>query len=130
MANSYSSNPNQQMVRINKQSTNDKEETNYYAKINLRSIQYAIKDLTSAEFQVWLYFAKNQPNFTFFVSPASAKADWNLSPSTFRKAKRVLKDKGYLVDTGQGYWNFYEIPPEDLRPMKVKKVDQSNDIVD
>lgn len=128
MATSYTNNPNQQFVKINKEPTDDKMAKHYYAKINLKSIAYAIKTLSGSEFQVWLYFAKNQAGYAFYVSPASAKAEWGLSPSTFRKAKQALKEKGFLVDTGEGYWNFYEIPPIDLETMKVRKVDQSKEI--
>jgi hypothetical protein len=35
------------------------DENNLYAKINLEAMKLAMKDLTPAQFEVWMYFAKN-----------------------------------------------------------------------
>jgi hypothetical protein len=46
-----------------------------------------MKDLTPTQFQVWLYFAKNQAGHTFAVSPASALNEFGIKKDTFQKAK-------------------------------------------
>lgn len=105
--------PNQQIVSVNKEKC-DKE--NIYAKINLDAIAQAVKDLSKAEFQVWLYFAKNQQGYTFAVSPAAALKEWGISKDTFHKAVQTLKKKRYLIndtDKGSNYWVFYELPIEE-----------------
>jgi hypothetical protein len=48
----FNSNPNQEYVVINKEDCNGKMIDNYYAAINLRSIKYALRDLTPAQFEV------------------------------------------------------------------------------
>lgn len=48
----FDSNPNQEYVVINKEDCNGRLVDNYYAAINLRSIKYALRDLTPAQFEV------------------------------------------------------------------------------
>lgn len=57
----------------------------------------AMKDLTPVQFQVWLYFAKNQQGYMFAVSPAAALSEAGIKKDSFRKSVEVLKEKGYLV---------------------------------
>ena len=85
--------------------------------VNINAMQLAAKDLTPAQFQVWLYFAKNQAGYTFAVSPAAALNEFGIKKDTFQKAKAILKEKGYLVENlakGKNHWIFKEIPVEDL----------------
>jgi hypothetical protein len=76
-----------------------------------------MKDLTPVQFQVWLYFAKNQAGYVFAVSPAAALNEFGIKKQSFQDAKRVLKDKGYLVPNpakGKNYFIFYEKPVEEI----------------
>lgn len=105
---------NQEVVIVNKEPT---DKNNIYACININAIALAMKDLTPAQFQVWLYFAKNQAGYTFAVSPAAALNEFGIKKDTFQKAKQVLKEKGYLInDTSKGknYWIFREVPEEEV----------------
>ena len=80
-------------------------------------MQKAVKDLTPAQFQVWLYFAKNQSGYTFAVSPSAALNEFGIKKDTFQKAKQVLKQKGYLIENlakGKNHWIFKEVPVEDV----------------
>ena len=113
------SNPNQDMVTVQKEPC-DKQ--HLYATINLEAMRLAMKDLTPAQFEVWMYFAKNQAGYTFAVSPAAALDEFGIKKDTFQKAKVVLKDKGYLIEDlarGKNHWIFREIPEEEI--MYVKK---------
>lgn len=106
--------PNQDVVTVKKETCN---KDNLYATINIRAIQLAMKDLTNAEFQVWLYFAKNQAGYTFAVSPADALNEFGISKDTFQKSKKKLKEKGYLTEDlskGPNHWIFNEIAVEDI----------------
>lgn len=112
--------PNQNIVEVRKEPT-DKQ--NLYACINLGAMQLAMKDLTPAQFQVWLYFAKNQAGYQFAVSPAAALNEFGIKKDTFQKAVLVLKEKRYLTPNsakGKNYWIFREIPEEE--EMIVEKV--------
>ena len=105
---------NQDIVEVQKEPC-DKD--NIYMVINQEAVRLAVKDLTLAQFQVWLYFAKNQAGYTFAVSPAAALDEFGIKKDTFQKAKQVLKEKGYLIENpvkGKNHWIFREIPVEDI----------------
>lgn len=105
---------NQDIVEVQKEIC---DKNNLYATINLNAMRLAMKDLTPAQFEVWLYFAKNQAGYTFAVSPAAALDEFGIKKDTFQTAKRVLKEKGYLVEDltkGKNHWIFREIPVEDI----------------
>lgn len=105
---------NQDIVEVHKEPC-DKD--HIYMVINQEAVRLAMKDLTPAQFQVWLYFAKNQAGYQFAVSPAAALDEFGIKKDTFQKAKQVLKDKGYLIENpakGKNHWIFREIPVEDI----------------
>ena len=100
--------PNQNIATIVRE-----QPTNNYTKINNDSIAAATKALTPAEFQVWLYLARNQDGIEWEISPQAACNEWGLKVSTFHKAITTLKKAGYLVPkdekTKTQFW-FYEKP--------------------
>lgn len=110
----YTTSANQDVVEIQKEVC---DKNHIYATINIHAMQLAMKDLTPVQFQVWLYFAKNQAGYTFAVSPAAALNEFGIKKDTFQKAKQVLKEKGYLVHDyakGKQYYIFKEIPDEEV----------------
>lgn len=110
----YESNPNQDIVEIQKEPC---DRNHIYALVNHRAMCLAMKDLTPAQFEVWLYFAKNQAGYQFAVSPAAALDECGIKKDTFQTAKRVLKEKGYLIENpakGKNHWIFKEIPVDDI----------------
>ena len=115
---------NQDIVQVDKEPCDDRGNT--YAKININAIKLAMKDLTPAQFEVWLYFAENQQGFTFAVSPAAALDSHGIKKDTFQTAKRVFKEKGYLIPDpskkGNNYWIFREIPADKEEIMYVTKM--------
>lgn len=105
---------NQNVVEVHKEPC---DKNNIYAMINIEAMQLAMKDLTPVQFQVWLYFAKNQAGYVFAVSPAAALAEFGIKKDSFQKAIVVLKEKGYLVanpSKGKNYFVFHEKPEEDV----------------
>ena len=110
----YESNPNQDFVEVHKEPC---DKNNIYAMVNISAMQLAMKDLTPAQFEVWMYFAKNQAGYQFAVSPAAALNEFGIKKDTFQKSKQVLKDKGYLIENpakGKNHWIFREIPVDDI----------------
>lgn len=106
--------PNQNVVEVQKEPCN---KDNLYATINLDAMKLAMKDLTPVQFQVWLYFAKNQAGYVFAVSPAAALDEFGIKKDSFQKAVGVLREKGYLVNNpakGKNYWIFHEKPEEEV----------------
>lgn len=105
---------NQDVVQISKEPC---DKNHIYAMINIEAMQMAMKDLTPVQFEVWLYFAKNQAGYTFAVSPAAALNEFGIKKDSFQKAKTVLKEKGYLVENpakGKNHFIFYEKPVEEI----------------
>lgn len=114
------SNPNQDFVTVSKEPC---DKSHIYMTINQEAVRLAVKDLTPVQFQVWLYFAKNQAGYTFAVSPAAALDEFGIKKDTFQKAKAVLKEKGYLIEDlakGKNHWIFKEIPVEDIMYVEKK----------
>lgn len=103
--------PNQKIVKINKQATDN---NNYYAKINLSALQKATNKLTSNYgLALQLYFAKNQNNYIFELSSADFCAYAGCSRNAYNTAIRELIDKMFLVEEGKkNNYIFYEIPKE------------------
>ena len=111
---------NQDVVSIEKEPC---DKNNIYAMINIKAMNLAAKDLSPVQFQVWLYFAKNQAGYTFAVSPVAALNEMGIKKQSFQEAKRVLKEKGYLIENpskGKNHWIFREVPVEDI--MYVEKI--------
>lgn len=105
---------NQNVVEVKKEPC---DKNNIYATINIEAMKLAMKDLTPVQFEVWMYFAKNQAGYVFAVSPAAALAEFGIKKDSFQKAVVVLKDKGYLVPNpakGSNYFIFHEKPEEEV----------------
>ena len=105
---------NQDVCEVHKEPC---DKNHIYAMINIEAMSLAMKDLTPVQFQVWLYFAKNQAGYEFAVSPAAALNEFGIKKDTFQKAKQVLKLKGYLVENpakGRNHFIFYEKPEDEV----------------
>ena len=109
---------NQKVVKVNKEKS-DKE--HLYTIISLDALQYVCLDeLTPAAMKLWLYFMKNQNGYTMALSKVDAMK-WGIgSKSSYDRAVKELKDKGYLIAAEGNYWNFYDIPPEAKQTMLVR----------
>ena len=103
--------PNQKMVRVNKEMC-DKDHP--YVMININAMSMAAKDLTPTQFQVWIYFAKNQKGYTFELSRAAVMDFCGIkSEKTYKDAIKTLVAKRYLVKEYGYKYDFYEIPKEE-----------------
>ena len=100
--------PNQKTVIINKEPCGT---SNLYAKIKLDALKSAMIDLSRAEFQMWLLFAKNQNMYEMDLYEAEAER-WGIKKSTYHRAITTLINKKYLVrdNSGINKYQFYEMP--------------------
>lgn len=118
----YNSNPNQRTITVNKEPTNDVEEKNYYAKINLLALKNAMHTLTPKAFELWLYFSKNRHKHTFYLSKVDFFSWSNIkSPTTYSNAFKELVNCNYLIPIDKENkepkkYNFYEVPQETEDP--------------
>lgn len=99
--------PNQKVITVKKQLT-DKQ--NYYTMINLNALESAGRDLKSGAFKLWVYFAKNQNNYTFALSSKEVQENFGIKIKQYNSAIDELIEKGYLVkEKGYNYY-FNELP--------------------
>lgn len=99
--------PNQKVITVKKEKT---DKNNYYATINLCALESASRDLQAGAFKLWVYFAKNQQNFTFALSSKAVEDNFGIKIKQYNNAIEELIKKNYLVcDKGNNYF-FCEIP--------------------
>lgn len=67
--------PNQKVVSVKKEITDEKH---YYCKINLSALESAARDLQAGAFKLWIYFSKNQPNYTFALSSKEVEENFGI----------------------------------------------------
>ena len=95
--------PNQKTVSIMKQ------ESGKHTIISLEALQEASQQLSGESFKMWLYLAKNQHSYVLALSSIDA-LNWGIgSKSSYDRAIKELKVKGYLQKKNNIYI-FYENP--------------------
>lgn len=101
---------NQKVISIVKAPT---DRANVYTKMNVQALQHAALDLTKGStFKLWMYFAKNQNNYTFELSAVAVAQFCGITEKTYREAVKELIAKRYLVLREKNYYDFYEMPKE------------------
>lgn len=117
------SNPNQKIVKVNKEPCN---KNNLYAMYNIKALRYAMQDLKGEAFKMWCYLNKNQQGFTFALSKVDA-LQWGIGcKSSYDRAIQELINKGYLVVIEGNRYNFYETPKEEEYIITVNKNDENS----
>lgn len=104
--------PNQKIIAIKGKAICDND--NLYAKININAMFNAMKVLSPRAFEVWLYLAKNQNNYTFSFSPVAVQNETGIPKKTVQDSIRALIDNNYLIQRNDdsNIYDFYEIPQE------------------
>lgn len=119
----FDSNPNQRIVTVNKEIT---DQENYYAKINLLALKNAMHTLTPSAFELWLYFSKNQDKHKIYLSKVDFFSWSNIkSNTTYSKAFKELVNCNYLIAIDKEKvepkrYNFYEVPQETEEDPKIE----------
>lgn len=101
--------PNQKIIKITgKEACN---QNNIYARINKAALLKAMQELTPTNFQVWLYLASQQNQYTFSFSPAAISVETGMKKSSLQEGIRVLIKEKYLVQReNSNIYDFYELP--------------------
>lgn len=98
--------PNQKKITIDKMPCNSH---NKYAVINQQAMQKAMCQLkTMGSIKLWLYLAKNQPDYKFDLSCAEC-GNWGIKPDAFHAAVNELINKGFLIHDKANEYTFIEI---------------------
>lgn len=117
MPEEFASNPNQRLVTVNKEKTDNEDIDNYYAKINLNALRNAMHALTPKAFELWLYFSKNQDKHTFYLSKVDFLSWSNVGSTSYYNAFKELVDANYLIAIDKDNkepkkYDFFEVPQE------------------
>lgn len=104
--NNYKTSPNQKTITIKKEDCNRQ---NFYAAINLNALELAAIDLKSGAFKLWIYFAKNQDNYTFGLSNKAVAEQFGIKKDQYDSAVKELIEKGYLIETAKNKYVFKEL---------------------
>lgn len=67
-----------------------------------------MQDLDGNALKLWLYFVRNKGKYQFAVSP-KAMEDWGLKKDAYYRSKKVLEEKGYLIE-GENGLEFRDVP--------------------
>lgn len=68
----------------------------------------AMRDLTPANFQLWIYLCGNRDGYSLALSPADFMKQSGKARSSYDRAIKELIEKHYLVETTSNHFDFYE----------------------
>lgn len=86
--------PNQYAIKTRKSLSNA---SHPYTVLNLKAMKRAMKRLSPSAFKLWCYLNKNLDGYEYGLSKADATSYCNMCITTYEKAMKQLKEKGYLV---------------------------------
>lgn len=108
--------PNQKVITT-KSAQHDKNNT--YAMLNIEALYEAMTLLKANTFKVWCYMAKNQNNYTFALSCIDVCRVCKMSKPTYLGCIQELIECGYLVETKDNHYDFFEKLPEEKATIEV-----------
>ncbi len=85
---------NQSVVSVCK-----KEDSELFAQMDMAALQKAMQDLDGNSFKLWMYFVRNKNRYEFALSP-KALEDWGVKKDSYYRSKKILIEKGYLIENG------------------------------
>ena len=98
------------------------DKQNTYGIISIEAMQEAMTLLKPNTFKLWCYMAKNQNNYTFSLSCVDVCNFCKMSKPTYLDCVQQLISVGYLVNTQDNHYDFYEkLPEEDKLEITIKK---------
>ena len=96
-------NPKQRVIYI--QRSSDKAQADFL-KVSNKHLDQAVWDLDCKGFKLWTYLVDNANNYKKEIYPIHFTRWDNLSNSSFERAWKDLKDKGYIIQS-KDYDNIY-----------------------
>lgn len=107
MNNNFKTVPNQKVVKVKKELCDNQH---YYTMINLQALDKAAQTLKSGAFKLWIYFAKNQNNYTFALSSKEVCESFGIKIKQYNSAIQELIENNYLVQQKGNNYIFNENP--------------------
>ena len=87
--------PNQRIIYVMRDSENAR--SNYF-KIGHKQLDKAVNDLNGNTFKLYIYLANNKDNYKLELSSKHFILWSGTSDSTYDRAFKELKEKGYLIE--------------------------------
>lgn len=109
MNNSYSSNPNQRHIIINR-TMPQKGEKKRFLTVYYHNIAAAAQELSEVPFKLYVYLLCNEDKYDLWFSPAAFAKDFGVSAGAARRAVNSLIEAGYVMDLENNKLAFYEEP--------------------
>lgn len=111
---------NQRIISISGKEACDKD--HLYARVNKAALLEAMQQLTPTNFEVWLYLASQQNNYTFAFSPAAVTKETGIKKSSLQEGIRVLIKEKYLIPRADNsnIYDFYELPREEVEEINIQ----------
>ena len=97
--------PNQRIIRVHRERV-----ASDFLGIKNENWQSASRILGAHALRLYLYLASNADNFELALSPAAIEAAIGMPRSTYHDQFRKLINHGYLVETSNNHYSFYETP--------------------
>lgn len=97
--------PNQRRVKIHREPA----KSNFLGIKNENWMQ-ASCTLGAHALRLYLYFAANADDYTLYLSPADIESSIGMARSTYHDQFRKLESLGYIVKSGDNYYQFFEKP--------------------
>lgn len=100
--------PNQDMITIHKE-----RYTENFLQVGKEEWMTAYANLKPGSFGLYLYLCGNMDGYHLALSSAAVQHALGYSDSTYRRAKKELKEKGYLVaaESSKRALHFFPTPP-------------------
>ena len=105
--------PNQRMIHIHREPAKSD-----FLGIKNENWQAAARNLGAHASLLYLYLASNANNYTLALSPAAVRQAIGMARSTYHDQFHKLVDKGYLVQSKNNTYEFYETPQTVTPPVK------------
>ena len=101
-----------QLITISKKPRHYKEN---YLQISNDEWEKAFRELSSSAFGMWLWLIRHDGTFKNELSKVAFKKDLGLSDSTYERAWKELKDKGYAVKDKKHNNIYFILPTVDAK---------------
>lgn len=99
---------NQQIIQICKRDSFNEQKV--YGKIDIESLGIACQMLNDCGLKLWMYLDCNADGYQMELSAVDFLNWSGLSLSSYKRAKKELIDKGYLMEKSGNMMVFYERP--------------------
>lgn len=79
-------------------------------KLNINALNQAAKELNAGAFKLYIYFMKNQNDYTFALSNKVVEDEFGMKKTQYDSAIKELIDKGFLQLQSGNLYKCFDYP--------------------